>query len=163
MEPNVMIEQGVFIAFPKQTTLKEFSFLDKNVIIMARSAYVGRRVHIAPNVFISGGGSFVANDYSCIATNSQLITSTEILKDGARCSGPMVSADQRNVVRGKVILEKDVFVGANATILTDVVLAHGCVVGAGVTISKSTEAWAIYVGGKPTLLGYREEVKHPDN
>ena len=84
MESNVLIEQGVFLAYPKNVTLREFCFLDKNVIIMAKSAYVGRRVHIAPNVFISGGGSFKADDYSCIATNSQLITSTEVLKDGAR-------------------------------------------------------------------------------
>lgn len=163
MESNVLIEQGVFIAYPKNVTLREFCFLDKNVIIMSKSAHVGRRVHIAPNVFVSGGGSFKADDYSCIATNSQLITSTEVLKDGARCSGPMVSADQRNVHRGAIVLEKDVFVGANATILTDVTLAQGCVIGAGVTVAKSTEKWGIYVGARPTLLSHRVEVRHPDN
>lgn len=163
MESNVMIEQGVFIAFPKNMTLREFAFLDKNVIIMSKQSYIGRRVHIAPNVFVSGGGVFKASDYSCIAANSQLITSTEVLKDGARCSGPMVSAEQRNVHRGTIILEEDVFVGANATILTDVTLAQGCVVGAGVTIAKNTEKWGIYVGERATLLGYRDPVKHPPN
>jgi acetyltransferase-like isoleucine patch superfamily enzyme len=163
MDSNVMIEQGVFIAFPKNVILREFAFLDKNVIIMAKSAIVGRRVHIAPNVFVSGGGDFVASDYSCIATGSQLITSTEVLKEGARCSGPMASADQRKVQRGKIVLERDVFVGANATILTDVTLAQGCVVGAGVTIAKSTEPWGIYVGDRPKLYAYRDPVKHPDN
>ncbi len=163
MESNVIIEQGVFIAFPENTTLKEFCFLDKNVIIMAKSVQIGRRVHIAPNVFISGGGAFRADDYSCIATGSQLITSTEILKGGARCSGPMVSADQRNVHRGQVVLEKDAFVGAGATILTDVVIAQGSVVGGGVTVARSTEAWGVYAGTKPALIGMREKVKHPDN
>ncbi|MET4102715.1 acetyltransferase-like isoleucine patch superfamily enzyme [Roseovarius sp. MBR-78] len=163
MESNVMIEQGVFIAFPKNVVLKEFCFLDKNVIIMAKSAQVGRRVHIAPNVFVSGGGDFIARDYSCIATGSQLITSTEVLKGGARCSGPMVSADQRNVLRGKVELMEDVFVGANATILTNVTLAQGSVVGAGVTIAKDTEAWGIYVNDKPRLVGHREAVRHENN
>lgn len=163
MESNVLIEEGVFFAHPAQLELKEFSFIDKNVIIMAKSAKVGRRVHIAPNVFISGGGEFEARDYSCIATNSQLITSTEILRDGARCSGPMTSPEQRNVLRGKIVLCKDAFVGANATILPDVEIAEGSVIGAGVTIARSTEPWCIYVAGKPRKAGIRDAVKHPDN
>ena len=163
MEPNVFIDQGVFFAYPRQVELKEFSFIDKNVIIMARTAKVGRRVHIAPRVFVSGGGDFEIEDYACIATNSSIITSTEILKAGARCSGPMVSADQRNVYRGKVAIKKDAFIGANATLLPGVTIAEGGVVGAGVTVSKDTAPWGIYVGAKTQLISEREPVKWPDN
>lgn len=163
MEPNVFIDQGVFFAYPKSVELKEFSYIDKNVIIMSRTAKVGRRVHIAPRVFVSGGGDFEIEDYACIATNSNIITSTEVLKDGARCSGPMVSADQRSVYRGKVLIKKDAFIGANATLLPGVVVAEGSVVGAGVTIAKATDPWGIYVGGKPQNIGQRDPVKWPDN
>jgi acetyltransferase-like isoleucine patch superfamily enzyme len=163
MESNVMIEQGVFLAHPKSITLKEFSFLDKNVVIMARNCYIGRRVHIAVNSFVNGGGDFYAGDYSGVSPGCQFMTSTEVLKGGARCSGPMVSADQRNVHRGKVVLEKDAFVGAGSTILTDVIVAEGSVIGGGVTVSRSTEPWGIYVGAKPALIGHRDKVKHPDN
>ena len=130
---------------------------------MSRTAKVGRRVHIAPRVFVSGGGDFEIEDYACIATNSNIITSTEVLKDGARCSGPMVSADQRSVYRGKVLIRKDAFIGANATLLPGVIIAQGSVVGAGVTIAKATDSWGIYVGSKTQLLGQREPVKWPDN
>ena len=163
MEPNVFIDQGVFFAYPNKVELKEFSYIDKNVIVMSRSAKVGRRVHIAPRVFVSGGGDFQIEDYACIATNSNIITSTEILKDGARCSGPMVSAEQRNVYRGTVLIKKDAFIGANATLLPGVTVAEGSVVGAGVTIAKDTAPWGIYVGGKTQMLGEREQVKWPDN
>lgn len=163
MEPNVFIDQGVFFAYPRQVELKEFSYIDKNVIIMSRTAKVGRRVHIAPRVFVSGGGDFEIADYACIATNSNIITSTEVLKDGARCSGPMVSADQRNVYRGRVLIEKDAFIGANATLLPGVTVAQGAVVGAGVTVAKDTAPWGIYVGAKTQVLGEREPVKWPDN
>lgn len=163
MEPNVFIDQGVFFAHPSGVQLKEFSYIDKNVIIMSRTAKVGRRVHIAPRVFISGGGDFEIEDYACIATNSNIITSTEVLKDGARCSGPMVSADQRNVYRGKVFIQKDAFIGANATLLPGVSIAPGSVVGAGVAISKDTSPWGIYVGSKAHMLGEREPVRWPDN
>lgn len=163
MEPNVFIDQGVFFAFPKAVELREFSYIDKNVIIMSRSAKVGRRVHIAPRVFVSGGGDFEIEDYACIATNSNIITSTEVLKDGARCSGPMVSADQRKVYRGKVLIKKDAFIGANVTILPGVTVAEGTVAGAGVTIAKETDPWGIYVGSKAEKVSSRQPVRWPDN
>lgn len=163
MEPNVFIDQGVFFAFPKSVQLREFSYVDKNVIVMSRTAIVGRRVHIAPRVFVSGGGEFEIEDFACIATNSNIVTSTEVLKHGARCSGPMVQAEQRNVFRGKVIIRKDAFIGANATLLPGVTVEEGAVIGAGVVVGKNAEPWKIYVGAKAQIVGERERVKWPDN
>lgn len=163
MEPNVFIDQNVFFAYPRSVELKEFSYIDKGVMIMSRTSKIGRRVHIAPRVFVSGGGDFEIEDYACIATNSSIITSTELLKAGARCSGPMVSADQRNVLRGKVLIKKDAFIGANVTILPDVTVAQGSVVAAGITLSKSTEPWGVYFGAKVQKLAERDPVRWPDN
>lgn len=163
MESNVFIDQNVFFAYPKSVELKEFSYIDKGVILMARTTKVGRRVHIAPRVFVSGGGDFEIEDFACIATNSNIITSTEVLKDGARCSGPMVSADQRNVLRGKVLIKKDAFIGANVTILPNVTVAQGSVAAAGITLSKSTEPWGIYLGAKTQRMAEREPVRWQEN
>lgn len=163
IESNVFIDQNVFFAYPKTVSLKEFSYIDKGVMLMSRTAKVGRRVHIAPRVFVSGGGDFEIEDYACIATNSNIITSTEVLKDGARCSGPMVSADQRNVLRGKVLIKKDAFIGANVTILPNVTVETGSVAAAGVTLSKNTEPWGIHAGARTQKLADREQVKWPDN
>jgi acetyltransferase-like isoleucine patch superfamily enzyme len=163
MEPNVFIDQGVFFAYPKAVHLSEFSYIDKNVIFMSRTAKIGRRVHIAPNVFISGGGDFEIEDYACIATKSSIITSTELLKNGARCSGPMVSADQRNVLRGKVLIRKDAFIGAAAIILPNVVVETGSVVAAGVTLARTTEPWGVYVGVKTQKVAERDPVIYPEN
>jgi acetyltransferase-like isoleucine patch superfamily enzyme len=131
------------------------------VMFMSRTVKVGRRVHIAPNVFVSGGGDFEIEDYACIATKSSIITSTEVLKDGARCSGPMVSSDQRNVLRGKVLIKRDAFIGAAATILPNVVVEEGSVIAAGVTLAKSTEPWGIYVGAKSQRIAQRDPVIYP--
>jgi len=159
MASNVFIDQGVFFAFPKGVRLSEFSFIDKNVIIMSKTAHVGRRVHIAPRVFVSGGGEFEICDYACIATNSNIITSTEVLKDGIRCSGPMTPPYQRNVMRSKVRIEKDAFVGANVTILPGVTMAQGSVAGAGITLTRDTQTWGIYVGPKAEQKALREPVR----
>lgn len=163
MEPNVFIDQNVFFAYPKTVELKEFSYIDKSVIIMSRIAKVGRRVHIAPRVFVSGGGDFEIEDYACIATNSNIITSTEVLRDGSRCSGPMVTASQRNVLRAKILIKKDAFIGANVTILPGVTVERGSVAAAGITLSKDTEPWGIYLGAKTQKASAREPVRWPDD
>lgn len=163
MESNVFIDQGVIFSHPKGITLREFSYIDKRTMLSCNKAIVGRRVHIAPNVFVSGGGTFEIEDYACVATGTSIITSTEVLKDGARCSGPMVAASQRHVVRGHVHIEKDAFIGPHVVLLPNIVVKQGSVVAAGVTLTKDTEPWGVYVGEKGKKISIREPVKHPDN
>ncbi|MDA9100749.1 hypothetical protein N9J94_05765 [Planktomarina sp.] len=163
MEPNVFIDNNVTLGHPENYTLREFCFIDKNVTIMSDYCTIGRRVHIAPNNFVSGGGSFQIDDYAGIATGCNIITATAILEGGARCSGPMASPDQMKLVRSGVHIGKDAFVCTGVTLLTGVSVAAGSVVGAGVILEKSTEPWAIYVGTRPTMLKKRDLVRHPDD
>lgn len=51
-------------------------------------------------------------------------------------------------VGGEIIVEDDVWIGANAVILRDVTLGKGCVVAAGAVVTKNVEPYAI-VGGVP--------------
>ena len=157
---NVLIDQGVFFAYPKAITLERLCYIDKNAVIMAEQVHIGERVHICPNVFISGGGKFVAKDFSAVCANSQVITSSETLKHGSRANGPLTKPAERLVVRGSVTLEPDAFVGAGCIILPNVVLGQGSVIAAGTTISKSTEPWSITASAKNNVLGYREKVKY---
>ena len=78
MAPNVFIDQNVTFAYPKNYTLAEFCYVDKNVMIMSNKCSIGRRVHIAPNVFVSGGGDFEIGDYAGIAAGCTIITSTAV-------------------------------------------------------------------------------------
>lgn len=158
---NVLIDQGVFFAYPKSIVLSDFCYIDKNVIVMSKNTYIGRRVHIAPNVFISGGGAFSIDDHACIATGSHIITSTEIIKNGSRCSGPMTRPSERTVLRSKVVIEQDSFIGAGATILPGVTVQQGAVVGAGAIISKNCDAWGVYVVPKTQKIAEREPVVFP--
>ena len=75
----------------------------------------------------------------------------------------MVSANQRNVLRGKVLIKKDAFIGANVTISPNVTVGQNSVAAAGVTLSKSTEPWGIYLGAKVQNLAKRDPVEWPDN
>ena len=145
LEPNVLIEQGATFSNPHNVQLSEFSFIDKYVIIAAEKATIGRRVHIAPFVIITGGGEFIIEDYACMATGSRAITATESLKPNTRSSGPMVSQSQRDVIKGKVHIKKDAFIAVGVTILTNSTVDEGAVLAANVVHSGNTEEWKYYV------------------
>jgi acetyltransferase-like isoleucine patch superfamily enzyme len=145
MEPNVIIEQGAIISHPEGVELHEFALIDKYVIIAADSAVIGRRVHLAPYVIITGGGKFIIEDYACMATGARAITSTESLKPGTRSSGPMIPYSQRDVIKGMVHIKKDAFVAVGVTILTNTIVEEGVVLSANIVSSGATDEWSIYL------------------
>lgn len=51
-------------------------------------------------------------------------------------------------VGGEIVVEDDVWIGANAVILKNVTLGKGCVVAAGAVVTKDVEPYAV-VGGVP--------------
>lgn len=144
IEPNVIIEKGVFFRHPKGVTLSEFAYIDKSVNIMSKETFIGRRVHLAPFVFITGGGSFEIHDYAGMASGVTAITSTESLKNQTRPSGPMVPFHQRDLVKGKVIIKKDAFISTGVTILTNTVIEEGTVISANLVCPVKTEPWSVY-------------------
>ena len=163
MEPNVFIDEGVIFANPKGVILREFSYIDKRVMILCNDVIVGRRVHLAPNVLVSGGGSFEIEDYACISFGASVVTATEEILNGARCSGPMVTPSQRDVTRGHVHIEKDAFIGPNAVIFPNVIVKQGSFISAGITVAKNTDPWGMYVGGYGKKISNRDPVAHQDD
>ncbi len=169
LEPNVIIEQGAIISYPERVELKEFSLIDKNVIIAANSAVIGRRVHLAPFVIVTGGGEFVIEDFACMATGARAITSSESLKPGTRSSGPMIPFNQRDVIKGTVHIKKDAFVAAGVTILTNTVVEEGVVLSTNTICPKKTAEWKMYFHAdsldKPIttkIFMLREKITLPD-
>jgi acetyltransferase-like isoleucine patch superfamily enzyme len=162
MGRNVMIEQNVFFANPKMIRLSDFSFIDKNVMILAKSVSVGRRVHIAPNAFISGGGCFSIADHACIGAGVQVITATEVISHGNRCSGPMTRPDERSVFRSQVLIEEDAFIGAGAILLPGVLIKRGAVVGAGLVVQTDVEEWVMAFPSRPGAAAKRQPVRFPE-
>lgn len=57
-----------------------------------------------------------------------------------------------------IVIEDDVWIGANAIILKGVTLGKGCVVAAGSVVTKSVPAYAL-VGGNPARV-IKQDIKH---
>lgn len=57
--------------------------------------------------------------------------------------------------RGGIVIEDDVWIGANCVILDGVVIQRGCVIGAGTIVRGTLEAFGIYAGNPIKKIGER--------
>lgn len=58
--------------------------------------------------------------------------------------------------KGGILIEDDVWIGANCVILDGAILRRGCVIGAGTLVRGEVEAYTINVGSPLKLIGRRE-------
>lgn len=73
------------------------------------------------------------------------------------CSFPfdefVLKKKESNPTKGEIIVEDDVWIGMNCTILSGVTIHRGAVIGAGAVVSCDVPPYAIYAGGR--VIKYR--------
>jgi acetyltransferase-like isoleucine patch superfamily enzyme len=154
--PLAKIVKPEVIEIGPHSMVDDFSF-----IYGGEGIVIGRYVHIASFVSIVGGGELVVGDYVAITTGARLITGTDRYQGGARMSTAL-PLEQRNVLRGKIVIGKDVFIGTNAVVHPGVTIGEGAVVGSCSLVLQDCEPWTIYAGVPCKEIGKRPEVNRPD-
>jgi galactoside O-acetyltransferase len=153
--PMVKIVKGGVVEVGDGSQIDDFTFINGGLGVR-----IGRFNHIASFVSIIGGGEFESGDYVGIATGARLITGTHHYGEGKRIC-PLVPAEEQCVIRGKIVLGKDVFIGANAIIHPNITIGEGAIVGSGGIVLKDVEPWTINVGAPVRVVGMRPKVKEP--
>lgn len=116
---NNIIKEGFHCNFGFNISIGNDCYINYNVTFLdSYPIEVGDNVFIAPNVVISA------------------------------VTHPLAAKDRRNLQGGKVKIENDVWIGANATILPNVTLGRGCIIAAGAVVTKDVAPNSI-VGGIP--------------
>ena len=157
--PNVKIYEMTKIARPEVVELGEGTQIDDFVFINGGNGVkIGRYNHIASFVSVVGGGELITGDYVGIAAGARIVTGTHHYGDGRRIS-PLVPEEEQHVIRGVVVLEKDVFIGTNAIIHPNVTVGEGAIIGSGGLVLKDVEPWTINVGVPVRVVGHRPKVK----
>lgn len=110
---------------------------------------IGAQTHFAPGCALYGGGGLTIGPGCAIAAHTVITT---IGHDHRRVDIPLVQGSRSS----PVTLEGDIWIGANATVLSGVTIATGCVIGAGAVVTKDTEPNGVYFG-TPARLAYRRE------
>ena len=132
----------------------KFGYIAENVILTpplsadVRNIYVYENVGIGPNAVLSTPNAKIIIKGNCaIAEHLTIHTGNH-----ARIKGKFVT-DITEAIKPKgfdkdVIIEKDVWIGANVTILADVHIGRGATIAAGAVVNKDIPPYCI-AGGVP--------------
>jgi len=70
----------------------------------------------------------------------------------------VLNGKEYNPTKGAIIVEDDVWIGMNCTILSGVTIHQGAVIGAGSVVSKDVPPYAIYAGGRIIRYRFEQEI-----
>lgn len=113
---------------------------------------IGKNSYINPGVVIYSGNGVNIGEDVLIAANCTIAPVNHEYK-----SKDIKIVDQRfQKSRGGIIIENDVWIGANSVILDGTVLRKGCVIGANSLVMGEIEAYSVNVGNPLRRIGYRE-------
>ena len=73
-----------------------------------------------------------------LATGSRILTGTDTYYGGKRMSTAL-PPEQRNVVRGKIVIEKDAFIGTNVVVHPNVTIGEGVIIWSNSLVLKDVE------------------------
>lgn len=128
IENNVFIHENVLIRSKVHITIGENTTINRNSLILDK-VQIGKYCSIAPNVVIVGSNHLFKNPLETIKSQ------------GSELKG--------------IIIEDDVWIAANVTILDGVTVGKGSVVAAGAVVTKSVPPYTIFGGVPAKEIGKR--------
>jgi acetyltransferase-like isoleucine patch superfamily enzyme len=146
---GVRIDRTVHVRSPNRLTIGSGSFIDAGVVLHCGGMdwspqdggiRIGRDSYIGPNSVLFGAAGIDLGD-SVLVSPGVVITSHQ-----HTFSRRDLDIRSQSLAFGPVVIERDVWIGANATILPGVRLSEGAVVGAGAVVRYDVPARTVAVG-----------------
>lgn len=127
------------ISIGNNVRIDDFCILSGNIII-------GDYVHIAAYVCMFGGKVGIElENFTGLSSRCAVYAESDDYS-GIAMTNPMVPMEFRNILSGKVKLEKHALVGTGSTILPGVTIHEGTSVGGMSLVNKSLDSWGVYIG-----------------
>lgn len=124
IENDVFIHENVLIRSFKEVVIGEGTTINRNTCVLD-NVVIGKFCSIAPNCVIVGSNHIYKDK-------------TEIIK-------------QQGGTSMGIVIEDDVWIGANVTILDGVTIGKGAVIAAGAVVNKNVSEYSV-VGGVPAKI-----------
>jgi virginiamycin A acetyltransferase len=113
---------------------------------------IGRNSYINSGVVIYSGNGVTIGADVLIAANCTFAAVNHAYRE----KGRKIVEQRFAPSRGGIVIEDDVWVGANTVLLDGAILRKGCVVGANSLVNAELEPYSINVGSPAQCVGYRE-------
>ena len=124
------------------------------IFMYEHTAILGRRTTfiISP---VGEGGRFIMKKYAGASSGMTVITGNHAVfpQVGKWCRDGM--ADHLEDEDKDVIVEEDVWIGANVTLMPGVVVGRGSIIGAGSVLRSSVPPYSIIAGNPAKVVGFK--------
>lgn len=114
---------------------------------------IGKGAYLNSGVVIYSGNGVCIGDHVLVAANTTFAASNHEF----RKRDELIVNQRFMPSRGGIIIEDDVWIGANCVILDGAVIRRGSVIGANSLVNSETEPFSINVGTPIRLMGFRSE------
>jgi dTDP-4-amino-4,6-dideoxy-D-glucose acyltransferase len=119
---------------------------------------IGKHCDIQPHVVVWGGGVLEMHDRISVGPGSVILTAVYSHEEGLKMVDGLGEGSAK-ALYGKVTIHSDVYIGANCTLMPNITVGEGAVLGAGSFVNKDCEPWGIYVGSPAKKIGTRPQAK----
>ncbi len=138
----------------------------------ARLGYIGKNASIGRPCDLKKPSNIFLFDFARIGPKSNIMTSGSgkfIMKRGCLCSeglvvvtsnhrqhiGEYLNSNNEDAVYGDVVVEEDVWIGVNVTLLAGVHIGRGAIVGACSVVTKDIPPYTIAVGNPAKVIKFK--------
>lgn len=150
---------SLYLLFVENICKGEYGFFDKTAKIGVPINITNKKnVFIYENTKIQSGaniityaGKFILKKYSVLSYNCTIVTGNHTPTVGYYQF--FLGNSHLNDKERDVIVEEDVWVGANVTILSKAHLSRGCIIGANSLVNKEIPPYAVAVGNPIKIIG----------
>lgn len=152
---HFIFEKDIFDSF----SIGQGSSIGKNTIVAICSGpnkmhsylKIGRNTYIGELNNIRASGGYINIGNNCLISQhiTMVASGHEYKKD------TLIAKQGWNVAKRNIVIEDDVWIGADTVILPGITIKEGAVVGAGSVVTKDVPSYAIVAGNPAKILKYR--------
>jgi dTDP-4-amino-4,6-dideoxy-D-glucose acyltransferase len=144
------------LAYPHVIELDDHCNIRDFVFIFAgQGVKIGQYSDIQPHVVIWGGGETIIGNRVSVGPGTVLLSAVYSHAEGLKMVDGLPEGSSV-ALYGKLVIEDDVYIGANCTLMPNITVGEGAVIGAASFVNKDAEPWGIYVGSPARKIGERE-------
>lgn len=153
--------KGLYKAAIIKAFKKKLGYCGKNVILTCSPFINPQNVFLYDDTNIFGGftfinekGRFIMKKGSGAAQGLTVITETHTRALGKLLKDKDLFYGRQGNVSSDIVIEEDVWIGANVTILSGVIVGRGATVGAGSICVKNIPPYSIVLGNPAKVIGF---------
>jgi dTDP-4-amino-4,6-dideoxy-D-glucose acyltransferase len=154
---GVRINPLAKIAFPHVVDLDDYCRICDFVFIFAgMGVKIGQYTDMQPHTVIWGGGETIIGDRVSVGPRSVLLSAVYSHAAGLKMVDGLPDGSAK-ALYGKLVIHNDVYIGASCTIMPNIIIGEGSIIGAASFVNKDIEPWSINVGSPAKKIGERKK------